>query len=32
MILELSNIYKDYYQDEMVVPVLKNINLSVLKN
>lgn len=29
MILELSNIYKDYYQDEMVVPVLKNINLSV---
>lgn len=29
MILELSNIYKDYYQGEMVVPVLKDINLSV---
>lgn len=29
MILELSNIYKDYYQEEMIVPVLKDINLSV---
>lgn len=29
MILELSNIYKDYYQEEMVVPVLKDINLSI---
>lgn len=29
MILELKSIYKDYIQDEMVVPVLKNVNLSV---
>lgn len=29
MILELKGIYKDYIQDKMVVPVLKNINLNV---
>lgn len=29
MILELKSIYKDYFQDEMRVPVLKDINLSV---
>ncbi len=29
MILELKNIYKNYYQGNMDVPVLKDINLSV---
>lgn len=29
MILELKNIYKDYIQDKLIVPVLKDINLSV---
>lgn len=29
MILNLQNIYKDYFQEKMVVPVLKDINLSV---
>lgn len=29
MILNLQNIYKDYYQEKLVVPVLKDINLSV---
>ena len=29
MILELENIYKDYVQGKMVVPVLKDINLKV---
>lgn len=29
MILNLQNIYKDYYQEKMVVPVLKDISLSV---
>lgn len=29
MILELKHIYKDYLQDKLVVPVLKDINLSV---
>lgn len=29
MILELKNIYKDYIQDKLTVPVLKDINLSV---
>ena len=29
MILELKDICKDYMQDEMVVPVLKDINLTV---
>ena len=29
MILELEGIYKDYMQGKMVVPVLKDINLSV---
>lgn len=29
MILELKGIYKDYIQDKMIVPVLKNVNLSV---
>lgn len=29
MILELKNIYKDYQQDKIVVPVLKDINFSV---
>lgn len=31
MILELENIYKDYVQGKMVVPVLKDINLKVEK-
>ena len=29
MILNLQNIYKDYQQDKLVVPVLKDINLQV---
>ena len=29
MILNLQNIFKDYYQEKMVVPVLKDISLSV---
>lgn len=29
MILELKGIYKDYIQDKMIVPVLKDINLNV---
>lgn len=29
MILELKDIFKDYQQDKMVVPVLKDINLEV---
>lgn len=29
MILELKHIYKDYLQGKLVVPVLKDINLSV---
>jgi putative ABC transport system ATP-binding protein len=29
MILELSHIYKDYQQDKLVVPVLKDVSLSV---
>ncbi|MDO4553775.1 MAG: ABC transporter ATP-binding protein [Lachnospiraceae bacterium] len=29
MILELRHIYKDYIQDKLIVPVLKDINLSV---
>ncbi|MCR5467908.1 MAG: ABC transporter ATP-binding protein [Lachnospiraceae bacterium] len=29
MILSLEHIYKDYVQDKLVVPVLKDINLSV---
>lgn len=29
MLLELKNIYKNYYQGSMEVPVLKDINLSV---
>lgn len=29
MLLELKNIYKNYYQGNMEVPVLKDINLSV---
>lgn len=29
MILELKGIYKDYIQDKMTVPVLKDINLNV---
>lgn len=29
MILELKHIYKDYIQDKLVVPVLKDINLNV---
>ena len=31
MILELKNIYKDYIQGKMTVPVLKDISLSVEK-
>lgn len=31
MILEMEHIYKDYIQGKMVVPVLKDINLSVEK-
>ena len=31
MILELKNIYKDYIQGKMTVPVLNNISLSVEK-
>ena len=29
MILELKHIYKDYQPDKMIVPVLKDVNLSV---
>ena len=29
MILELKNIYKDYQQDKLVVPVLKDVSLQV---
>ncbi len=29
MILEIKGIYKDYIQDKMTVPVLKNVNLNV---
>lgn len=29
MILEISHVYKDYNQDKFIVPVLKDINLSV---
>lgn len=29
MILELKGIYKDYIQDKMIVPVLKDINLNI---
>ncbi len=29
MLLELQHIYKDYMQDKIVVPVLKDINLSI---
>ena len=29
MILNLQNIYKDYYQEKLVVPVLKDVSLSV---
>ena len=28
-LINLRNIYKDYYQDNMVVPVLKDINLEI---
>ena len=29
MILDLQNIYKDYQQDKLVVPVLKDVSLQV---
>ena len=29
MLLELKNIYKDYIQENIVIPVLKDINVSV---
>lgn len=29
MILDLKHIFKDYYQDKLVVPVLKDVNLQV---
>jgi len=29
MILDLKNIYKDYYQEKLVVPVLKDVSLQV---
>ena len=29
MILDLKNIFKDYNQDKLVVPVLKDISLQV---
>ena len=29
MILNLQNIYKDYQQEKLVVPVLKDVSLSV---
>ena len=29
MLLELRHIYKDYMQDKIVVPVLKDINISI---
>lgn len=29
MILELKNIYKNYDQDNLVVPVLKDVSLQV---
>ena len=32
MILDLQNIYKDYQQDKLVVPVLKDVSLQVEEN
>lgn len=29
MVLNLQNIYKDYYQENLTIPVLKNINFTV---
>ena len=29
MLLNLSHIYKDYQQEKLVVPVLKDVSLSV---
>ena len=29
MLLELKHIYKDYMQDKIVIPVLKDINISI---
>ena len=29
MLLSLRNIYKDYYRDKIVIPVLKDINLDI---
>jgi putative ABC transport system ATP-binding protein len=29
MILDLQNIFKDYQQDKLVVPVLKDVSLQV---
>ena len=29
MILNLQNIYKDYQQEKLVVPVLKDVSLTV---
>ena len=29
MLLEMNNIYKDYYQDKIVIPALKDINLKI---
>ena len=31
MILNLSHIYKDYQQEKLVVPVLKDVSFSVEK-
>ena len=29
MLLEMNHIYKDYYQDKLVIPALKDINLNI---
>ena len=29
MIIDVRNLYKDYYSGELVVPVLKDVNFSV---
>ena len=29
MLLELKHIYKNYLQDKIVIPVLKDVNISI---